>query len=112
VRYTVCYRLRSDRVERDHADLVAVYDDLFREQPGWLACRSLRLRDDATSVLVIDTEVMERLLELPSLCRYLRTLGARCADRPRADVVEECVESAGAVELGAWAPGHVKSRVP
>jgi hypothetical protein len=112
MRYVVHYLLKSSQVEHDRARLEEVYAELASWRPGWLRCQSFRLSDHASNLLLIDTDDMARLPELPDLFRYLKTLALRCVTDPRASVVEERVDVDDAVELGRWDPDRLDAAGP
>jgi hypothetical protein len=104
MQYAVHYQLKLDELADDSHQLEEVYTELADQQPSWLRCQSLRHGDEISSVMLIDADDMDRLSELPTLSRYLETLGERCEGEPRAGVIDSTIDVTGAVELGLWDP--------
>lgn len=104
MQYAVYDQLKLHEVENDRRLLDRVYAELGHQRPRWLRCQSLRLDDQVTGVLLIDTDDMHRLSELPALSGYLDSLAERCEEEPHAGPIDPSIDVTGAAELGLWDP--------
>jgi hypothetical protein len=113
MQYAIQYRVDARDLPAERSRLEQVYAELAVEQPSWLSCASFLLDEVGSMLLLIATDTVGRLAEVPGLSTYLHGIDDHCEGEPRAGTLDpEDLDTSSMIELGSWDPRTGRSSDP